>query len=615
MLFFFEKRKLVVNVEYILRHKNSLFVFGGALLAIPSQIIQEITDKCDIVDFISKYVRLKRSSGEYVGLCPFHGEKTPSFHVSADKQLYHCFGCGEGGTIINFVMKMENLSFVEAVKFLGERVGVAIPETTDFDDKAAKRKQRLYEINKEAGRFFYSQLGTDEGKIAREYFNGRGLSKETIVKFGLGFAPDSWDKLFKHLKAKGFTEYEALDAGLIVKSQKGSVYDRFRNRVMFPIFDIRGNLIAFGGRVLDDSKPKYLNTNDTPVFDKSSNLFALNLAKKSNNKTFVVVEGYMDVITLHQYGIDTAVASLGTSLTDGHANLLKRYAEAVVLCYDSDEAGVKAANRGMEILSRHDIKTKIITLPGSKDPDEFCRKNGADAFLMAISGAKNPILYKIGNLKAKYDLNEPDQKVEFIKEAALELVKLNSQVEQEIYAKEISVSCDVSFESVMAQLKQKRKSFVKKETKKELEATIRDLSQKTIVKDGKNILLTETEEKIINLMFYSHQAFEFLSAKYKETDFSDELLGMMFKKITELKIDKSDISESEFISHFEMENASRIAKILNIKNSYPDPRIAATQISQSLDKLKKDIQIKDLAKSHDMEKVKQMISERNRKED
>jgi len=584
-------------------------------LAIPSQIIQEITDKCDIVDFVSKYVRLKRSSGEYVGLCPFHGEKTPSFHVSADKQLYHCFGCGEGGTIINFVMKMENLSFLEAVKFLGEQVGIVVPENTDFDDKIAKRKQRLYEINKEAGRFFYSMLASSEGKAAREYFSSRGLSKETIVKFGLGFAPDSWDKLFKHLKSKGFSEYEALDAGLIVKSQKGSAYDRFRNRVMFPIFDIRGNLIAFGGRVLDDSKPKYLNTSDTPVFDKSSNLFALNLAKKSTKRTYVMVEGYMDVITLHQYGVDTAVASLGTSLTDGHALLLKRYADEVVLCYDSDEAGIKAANRGMEILSRHDIKTKVITLPGSKDPDEFCRKNGVDAFLMAVNGAKNPVLYKIGNLKAKYDLSEPDQKVEFLKESAIELVKLGSSMEQEIYAKEIAVSCDVSFEAVMAQIKQKQKSFIRRENKKEIETIKRDLSQKTIVKDGKSALITETEEKIINLMFYDYSAFLYLSEKYAGIPFSDPLLTSLFEKICEVRTDKSDPQESEFISKFDIENAARIAKILNIKNSYPDPQLAASQLAASLDKLKRDIQIKDLAKSHDMQKVKEMISARNHKED
>ena len=584
-------------------------------MAIPSHIIQEITDKCDIVDFISKYVRLKRSSGEYVGLCPFHGEKTPSFHVSADKQLYHCFGCGEGGTIINFVMKMENLSFLEAVKFLGEQVGVVVPESSDFDDKAAKRKQRLYDINKEAGRFFYSMLGSEEGKVAREYFASRGLSKETIVKFGLGFAPDSWDKLFKHLKSKGFTEYEALDAGLVVRGQKGGAYDRFRNRVMFPIFDIRGNLIAFGGRVLDDSKPKYLNTNDTPVFDKSSNLFGLNLAKKSTSKTYVTVEGYMDVITLHQYGVDTAVASLGTSLTDGHAQLLKLYADEVALCYDSDEAGIKAANRGMEILSRHDIKTKIITLSGAKDPDEFCRKNGVDAFLMAVSGAKNPVLYKIGNLKAKYDLTQPDQKVEFIKESAGELVKLSSVMEQEIYAKEISAMCDVSYDSVMAQVKQKRKSFVRRENKKELEAIKRDLSQRTIVKDGKNALLTETEEKLINLMFYSYPAFEFLASKYNKESFSDELLGCLFEKIKQMRTGKSDPVESELIAAFDIENASRIARILSIQNTYPDPVLAASQISGSLDKQKRDIEIKNLAKSQDLQKVKEMISARNRKED
>jgi len=584
-------------------------------LAIPGHIIQEITDKCDIVDFVSKYVRLKRSSGEYVGLCPFHGEKTPSFHVSADKQLYHCFGCGEGGTIINFVMKMENLSFSEAVKFLGEQVGVVVPESSDFDDRAAKRKQRLYDVNKEAGRFFYSVLGSEEGKIARDYFSSRGLTKETVVKFGLGYAPDSWDKLLKHLKSKGFTEYEIIDAGLAVTGKNGGAYDRFRNRVMFPIFDIRGNLIAFGGRVLDDSKPKYLNTNDTPVFDKSSNLFGLNLAKKSTSKTYVTVEGYMDVITLHQYGVDTAVASLGTSLTDGHALLLRKYADEVVLCYDSDEAGIKAANRGMEILSRHDIKTKVITLPGAKDPDEFCKKNGVEAFLMAVSGAKNPVLYKIGNLKAKYDLSQPDQKVEFLKEAVAELAKLSSEMEQEIYSKEVSALCDVTFESIMLQVRKKRKSFVKREDKKERESIQRDMSQKNIVKDGKNALLTESEEKIINLMFYSYPAFEFLAGKYNKESFSEELLGQLFEKIREMRKDKTDPVESELIAAFDIENASRIARILSIQNNYPDPKMAASQISESLDKIKKDIEIKNLAKSMDLEKVKEMISARNRKED
>ena len=584
-------------------------------MAIPGHIIQEITDKCDIVDFVSKYVRLKRSSGEYVGLCPFHGEKTPSFHVSADKQLYHCFGCGEGGTIINFVMKMENLSFSEAVKFLGEQVGVVVPESSDFDDRAAKRKQRLYDVNKEAGRFFYSVLGSEEGKIARDYFSSRGLTKETVVKFGLGYAPDSWDKLLKHLKSKGFTEYEIIDAGLAVTGKNGGAYDRFRNRVMFPIFDIRGNLIAFGGRVLDDSKPKYLNTNDTPVFDKSSNLFGLNLAKKSTSKTYVTVEGYMDVITLHQYGVDTAVASLGTSLTDGHALLLRKYADEVVLCYDSDEAGIKAANRGMEILSRHDIKTKVITLPGAKDPDEFCKKNGVEAFLMAVSGAKNPVLYKIGNLKAKYDLSQPDQKVEFLKEAVAELAKLSSEMEQEIYSKEVSALCDVTFESIMLQVRKKRKSFVKREDKKERESIQRDMSQKNIVKDGKNALLTESEEKIINLMFYSYPAFEFLAGKYNKESFSEELLGQLFEKIREMRKDKTDPVESELIAAFDIENASRIARILSIQNNYPDPKMAASQISESLDKIKKDIEIKNLAKSMDLEKVKEMISARNRKED
>ena len=324
----------------------------GGVGMIPSELIQQIAERSDIVDIISGYTVLKRSGRGATGLCPFHNEKTPSFHVSPEKQVYHCFGCGAGGSVINFVMQAENLTFVDAVKFLGERAGISIPDDNSYDDRLSKQRQRLLEANKAAARFFYDVLLSDDGKSAREYLLSRGLSVETITKFGLGFAPESWDRLTKHLKSLGFSDYEIMDSGLVTQRQdKKSYYDRFRNRVMFPIFDVRGNVIAFGGRVMDDSKPKYLNSSDTKVFDKSSNLFALNLAKKSESKTFVVVEGYMDVITLHQHGVTTAVASLGTALTENHARLLKRYAEEVVLCYDSDEAGRNAAKRGLEILS------------------------------------------------------------------------------------------------------------------------------------------------------------------------------------------------------------------------------------------------------------------------
>ncbi len=577
-------------------------------MAISQETIQQIIEKADIIDVVSKYVSLKRNGSSTVGLCPFHNEKTPSFNVSASKQLYHCFGCGEGGTVINFVMKIENLDFVEAVKFLGDMYGVRVEDENVYDDKAARRKKRLYEINRDAARFFYSCLSTPEGKEGLNYFLSRGLSKETITKFGLGFAPDSWDKLKNHLKSKGYTDYEMVDAGL-VSTKDRRTFDRFRNRVMFPIMDVRGNVIAFGGRVLDDSKPKYLNTSDTPVFDKSSNLFALNLAKKSNSKTVVVVEGYMDVITLHQYGVDTAVASLGTALTSNHARLLKRYAEEVVLCYDSDEAGRTAATRAVEIFSKYDIKTKVITLKGAKDPDEYCKKFGVSRFFEVINGAEDPILYKIGNLKAKYDTNIPDRKVEFIKEAAGELAKLPSEIEREIYAKEIAAQLGVTYDAVNSQIKYRLAVNRRKNGEKEKMQVIADLKQRAVVNADGSRLLKDAEKKLLNLMFYDCAVFKYVKENFDFSEFSSDLYKRVAEK-TEIMIkDKTQPSESELLMEFN-EDSGEISEILSREIRAEDKIFAAKQILQTINNFRKKAEIARLAKSGDIEGVQKLLNRR-----
>ncbi len=588
---------------------------GGGVV-IPGEIIQQITERSDIVDIISGYTSLRRSGRSATGLCPFHNEKTPSFHVSPEKQVYHCFGCGAGGSVINFIMQAENLTFTDAVKFLGERAGISIPDDNSYDDRIAKQRQRLLEANKAAARFFYDVLLSDDGKDARSYLLSRGLSVETITKFGLGFAPDSWDRLTKHLKGLGFSDYEIMDSGLVTQRQdKKSYYDRFRNRVMFPIFDVRGNVIAFGGRVMDDSKPKYLNSSDTRVFDKSSNLFALNLAKKSENKVLIMVEGYMDVITLHQYGVTTAVASLGTALTENHARLLKRYADEVVLCYDSDEAGRNAAKRGLEILTAGGVKTRVVTLDGAKDPDEFCKKNGVDAFLQQINSAKTPLLYKIGLLKAKYDINSPDEKVEFLNEAAKELAKMYNPVEREIYIKEVSTMCDVSEKSLSSIVARAMADNKKTEAKKDKSEILKDLKQRSVISQSGGIIY-QNEKKLINLMFYDYEAFKFITENYDINEMTDEFLKKLALEICKMRENtKSEPKEIELISAFEPEAAGKIADILSCELHFENKKAGAGQIINSLNAALRKKRLTELGKSGDLEKIKELLEQKKLKEE
>lgn len=406
-------------------------------MAIPASFKDELIARSDILDVVSDYVTLTPKGGSYWGLCPFHGEKTPSFHVLPDRQLYHCFGCGKGGGVISFIMDVENLPFLDAMRFLAKRAGMEFPEG-DMDEGNRRKRTRLLNLNKEAARFFHSQLISPVGQAGLDYLRRRGLSKNMITRFGLGFAPESWDSLLKAMAQKGYEKRDLLDAGLAVSNQKGSIYDRFRNRVMFPIIDLRGDVIGFGGRVLGDGTPKYLNSPDTVVFNKSRNLFALNLAKNTKLGRIILTEGYMDTISLYQGGFDCAVASLGTSLTADHAKLLSRFTKEVVICYDADSAGIQAANRAIPMLEKTGLKVRVLRVTGAKDPDEFLKKYGPDAFSRLLDQSENYVEYNLRQLQSKYDLSDPVQKTEFARAGAEILSQLDSPVEREVYAGQLS---------------------------------------------------------------------------------------------------------------------------------------------------------------------------------
>lgn len=424
---------------------------GSVSLRIPDEIIQKIKNENDVVDIVSEVVRLKRSGKNYMGLCPFHKEKSPSFSVSSDKQIYKCFGCGEAGNVFTFLMKYRNMDFIEAVKYLADRANITIEYNDDKTRAYEEQKKRLYKLNVEAARFFYSNLV--KNKKAQKYFTARGISVSTMKRFGLGFAPDSWHSLLDGLKRKGYTELDMLNLGLIIKSEKGNMYDRFRNRIMFPVFDYSGRVIGFGGRVLDDSKPKYLNSPESLIFQKGINLYGLNFAlKNKSNRIFIIVEGYMDCISLHQYGITNVVASLGTALTERQAKLLRRYADKIIMAYDADGAGQAATIRGMEILRKEGLDVRIMSMPSGKDPDEFIRANGKEAFLRIADKAMSLIDYKIKKAAEGVNFNDSQEVIKYIKKATEVLAELNP-VEKDVYIKRMSQETGVKEQAIYDLLK------------------------------------------------------------------------------------------------------------------------------------------------------------------
>ena len=442
------------------------------ITAFPETFLTELTERSDIVEVVSSYVRLtKRSGSNLFGLCPFHSEKTPSFSVSPDKQIYHCFGCGKGGGVINFIMEIENLSFPEAVEFLARRANMPVPEQAD--DRESKKRSRMLALNKDAARFFYEQLSAPGGAPARDYMKRRQIGKATATNFGIGYAPDSWEALRSAMKAKGYSDFELFDAGLVRKGKSGGFYDTFRQRLMFPVIDVRGNVIGFSGRILGDGEPKYMNSPETLVFNKSRNLFALNLAKKSKSGYIILSEGNIDVVSLHQAGFDSAVASLGTSLTPEQARLISRYTGEVIIAYDNDGAGIKAAQRAIGILEKLELKVKVLRLSGAKDPDEYIKLKGAEAFRSLLEGSEDQIDYRLRTVTDKYVLTEPDQKVAFLKEATDMLARLPGAVERQVYAMRVADLAGVKGEAVADEVERRRKRLLSAARKNESRAQSR----------------------------------------------------------------------------------------------------------------------------------------------
>ena len=413
-------------------------------------VIEEVRMKNDIVDVISGYVRLQKKGSSYFGLCPFHNEKSPSFSVSPGKQMYYCFGCGAGGNVFTFIMEYENFTFIEAVKYLAERAGVKLPEGEYSKEQraAADLKTVLLEVNKKAASYYYYQLKQESGRQAYEYLKNRELSDETIKSFGLGYSSKYSDSLYRYLKGKGYSDAILKESGLFSADERYGMHDKFWNRVMFPIMDVNNRVIGFGGRVMGDAKPKYLNSPETKIFDKSRNLYGLNIARKSRKNYLIVCEGYMDVISMHQAGFTNAVASLGTALTSGHASLMSRYTKEVLLTYDSDEAGQKAALRGIPILREAGIKPRVVNLAPYKDPDEFIKAEGQEAFEKRLSEAMNYFLFEVQVMERQYNLADPEDKTEFYRAIAKKLLEFPEELERNNYMESISRKYQIRYEDL-----------------------------------------------------------------------------------------------------------------------------------------------------------------------
>lgn len=534
-------------------------------MLIPEDIIDRIRESNDIVDVISEYVSLKKKGRNYFGLCPFHNEKTPSFSVLQDKQIYHCFGCGEGGNVISFIMKYKNLGFIDAVTMLAERANIVIPEgNKDIDNEKISLKENLFKICREAAKFFYINLQRSSSGL--EYFGSRGIGYDIIKKFGLGYSPDSWNSLLKYLTSKGYSEDLIEQAGLVIrKSNKSGYYDRFRNRVMFPVFDVRGKIIGFGGRVTDDSKPKYLNSPETPVFNKGNNLYGLNLATKSNmNRRIIIVEGYMDVIALHQYGITNAVASLGTALTKEQAKLLKRYGDEVIICYDSDTAGQAATLRGLDVLVDAGCSVSILNIPKGKDPDEFIRTEGKEAFINCMNNSMPLMEYRIKRKSEGFDISTTEGKIGFIKSCAQELTEINDPIAVDAYINKLSAETGIAAPALYDELSRQRS--MKERNRKESDGHINGKSRYNNNIDGQKLYLEnayiKAEKFILYILYEKKEYFEVVEKILSCEDFNDDV----YRKVAYIIYDKlkrnQDIVPAHIISEFktteEMKKASEI---------------------------------------------------------
>ncbi|MEG0339630.1 MAG: DNA primase [Oscillospiraceae bacterium] len=577
---------------------------------ISQEYIYELCQRCDIVDVVSGYVQLRARGRTHTGLCPFHGEKTPSFVVYPETQSFYCFGCGAGGDVINFERKINNLDYIEAVKQLAARVGMPLP---DEDDKQGKLRTRLVSINKDAARYFYDTLNSDNGIEARKYWRSRGLADATIRRFGLGYAADSFNAMRDYLRKLNYTDEELLAAGLIKRSEKGNLYDTFRNRVMVPIFDLRGNVIAFGGRNLGDEKPKYINSPETLLYKKSKAMFALNIAKKSADKRYILCEGYMDVIAMHQAGFTTAVAACGTALTQEQVKMLSDYANEVVLCYDSDEAGQKATQRSIGLFANSPVKVSVLAIPDAKDPDEFIKRYGKERFEMLLRGSNNAIEYGLLRAKSKYDIKTPDGRVGYMREAIGLLAGKITATERDVYAGRLAEETDIKKEAILNQLDASVRLRVKRGQKEREQRILNEgigAKMNISYSDGGDKMRGAyfAEQQLIGAIIKNPEMLDIAAAKLTKENFLSADMARVYEILLSRQKQKQFIDLSSLSSELPSETMAVLSRILaqnhdialakqdvdiyidRIQNSVPTSRVAAdktpNELAEYMEKLK-----------------------------
>lgn len=572
------------------------------------ELLNEIFSQNDIVDYVSQYVKLKKNGRDYTGLCPFHKEKSPSFHVNQEKQLFHCFGCGAGGNLVQFVMRSEGLDFVEAVKLMADRAGIILPEDDmQVDDKLYQKKKRMLEINKTAARFYYETLTKDDlGKQGLQYLKKRAIDKATITKYGLGYAPDSFDALKKYMNKLGYSDGELLDAGLLV-SRNGKALDKFRGRVIFPIIDLRGNVIAFGGRIVDATEkdgykpPKYLNSPETAVFNKGKNLFSLNLAKKDCAEKCILCEGYMDVISVYKAGIPSIVATLGTALTEDQAKLLLKYTNEILLCYDSDDAGQAATKRAIEIITSVGGKCRIMQLKGSKDPDEYINKNGVARFKEVMQNALPSTEYLISQIHKKYNLDTEDGKILFVEEASKVLSKIQNAIEVDAYIKKISDETEISKDAIYAEMKKNKASEKISGGATKTVRTNFNLPKK----EESNTL--NAEKKLLSLIIGGKASYNAVKDEFLPSDYSNDTLKKLAEIVYACYEQEEPIDPPVITAKFGSDEADFVSNIFCNLETYSNEKNTIKQLVNSIKLQRIEEKIKQAEKENDVLRLKELL--------
>ena len=581
--------------------------------------IQQLKQSCDMERIVSGYLPLKKKGRYLVGLCPFHSEKSPSFYVYPQNQSFYCFGCGAGGDVITFIRRIENLEYMEAVKLLADRCGLELPMDSDQSDARSMLKKRVLEINRESARFFHSCLMSEQGRQAYEYLISRGRDRKTIRHFGLGYAPAGWDGLLNHLRAKGFSDNDMLEANVVTKGKYGP-HDRFSNRVIFPIIDLRGNVVAFGGRALDDKGAKYLNSSDTPVFKKSKTLFALNFAKTSKRPGLILSEGYMDVIAIHQAGFDNAVATLGTALTEEQARLISQYAERVVLAYDSDGPGQAATKRAMNIFDEVGVKVSVLSMTGAKDPDEFIKKYGTERFAMLLDNSRNPVEFELSKLRTTYDTAQADGKVGYLKEACKLFAGIRNPVEREVYITQTANELAISPQAIKAQIENldKRESYRQRKQQRadtniyigRMAAAKDDLQRRT------NLRYAMAEEGVLFCLMKNPDSYPQVSSRVSEQDFVTDINRQLYLALSQRLEQGQTVEMIDLSSQLSPELMGRISAIMATAPSQRcDEQTLGDYIARLIEhrSVKTEREVAQMDDNDLGEYVKQLAAKKNRR--